>query len=198
VETPYLSRKGTRAARRADGGAGLGCRKKRMPSCNEADTGFNVTRHESEPTSDGLSLQENRQKRLEKGEGKVRRWRSQTPVHSRLGERIGTPLSGARSSPESDGCRCVLRRLFARSAGVRSPSNAHLSALCPQGSGRCEGLFQIQGSERRALTRSSGKRHGRGCKRLGRSGGGVTNLSLSAGSTSPRGTASVDLWESRR
>jgi hypothetical protein len=31
----------------------LGCRKKRMPSCNGADTGFNVTRHESEPTSDG-------------------------------------------------------------------------------------------------------------------------------------------------
>lgn len=51
--TPYLSRKGKRAARRADGGAGLGCRKKRTPSCNEADTGFNVTRHESEPTSDG-------------------------------------------------------------------------------------------------------------------------------------------------
>jgi hypothetical protein len=31
----------------------LRCRKKRMPSCNEADTGLNVTRHESEPTSDG-------------------------------------------------------------------------------------------------------------------------------------------------
>jgi len=30
----------------------LGGRKKRMPSCNGADTGFNVTRHESEPTSD--------------------------------------------------------------------------------------------------------------------------------------------------
>ena len=30
----------------------MGCRKKRRPSCNEADTGFNVTRHESEPTSD--------------------------------------------------------------------------------------------------------------------------------------------------
>ena len=52
VETPYLSRKGKQAARRADGGAGLGCRKKRRPSCNGADTGFNVTRHESEQTSD--------------------------------------------------------------------------------------------------------------------------------------------------
>ncbi len=29
------------------------CWKKRMPPCNEADTGLNVTRHESEPTSDG-------------------------------------------------------------------------------------------------------------------------------------------------
>ncbi len=27
-------------------------RKKRMPPCNEADTGFDVTRNESEPTSD--------------------------------------------------------------------------------------------------------------------------------------------------
>jgi len=52
VETPYLSREGKQAVRRADRGAGLGCRKKRRPSCNEADTGFNVTRHESEPTSD--------------------------------------------------------------------------------------------------------------------------------------------------
>jgi len=30
----------------------LGCRKKRRPPCNRADTGFNVTRHESEQTSD--------------------------------------------------------------------------------------------------------------------------------------------------
>lgn len=40
------------AVRPDKGGAGLGGRKKRMPSCNGADTGFNVTRHESEPTSD--------------------------------------------------------------------------------------------------------------------------------------------------
>ena len=53
METPYLSREGKRAARRADRGAGLGRRKKRRPSCNGADTGLNVARHESEPTSDG-------------------------------------------------------------------------------------------------------------------------------------------------
>jgi hypothetical protein len=52
VVTPYLSRKGRRTVRGADGGAGLGGRKKRTLSCNGADTGFNVTRHESEQTSD--------------------------------------------------------------------------------------------------------------------------------------------------
>ena len=31
----------------------MGRRKKRRPSCNGADTGLNITRHESEPTSDG-------------------------------------------------------------------------------------------------------------------------------------------------
>jgi hypothetical protein len=30
----------------------LRSRKKRRPPCSEADTGFDVTRHESEPTSD--------------------------------------------------------------------------------------------------------------------------------------------------
>jgi hypothetical protein len=35
---------GKPTARKADGGAGLGCRKKRMPRCNGEDTGFNVTR----------------------------------------------------------------------------------------------------------------------------------------------------------
>jgi RNA-directed DNA polymerase len=39
--------------RRAEGGAGLGRRKKRRLSCNAADTGCDITRHESEPTSDG-------------------------------------------------------------------------------------------------------------------------------------------------
>jgi len=48
-----FSRKGRRTVRGSDEGAGLGCRRKRRPSCNGADTGFNVTRHESEPTSDG-------------------------------------------------------------------------------------------------------------------------------------------------
>jgi hypothetical protein len=39
------------AARQTYGGAGLGCWKKRMPGCNGSDTGCNITRHESEPTS---------------------------------------------------------------------------------------------------------------------------------------------------
>ena len=56
METPYLSREGKQAVRRADRGAGLGRRKKRRPSCNGADTGLKVTRHESEPTSDGSFL----------------------------------------------------------------------------------------------------------------------------------------------
>ncbi len=55
VETPYRSRlrPGQPIARDAYGGAGLGCRKKRMPRCNGADTGLNVPRCESEPTSGG-------------------------------------------------------------------------------------------------------------------------------------------------
>jgi hypothetical protein len=43
--------RGQQAARSAYGGAGLGCWKKRMLCCNGMDTGLNVTRHESEPTS---------------------------------------------------------------------------------------------------------------------------------------------------
>ncbi len=52
---PYRSRlwPGQRIARYAYGGAGLGCRNKRMPRCNCADTGLNVPRRESEPTSGG-------------------------------------------------------------------------------------------------------------------------------------------------
>jgi len=53
VETPYRSLRGRQAARPVVGGAGLGCRKKRMPDCNGSDTGWNITRHESELTSDG-------------------------------------------------------------------------------------------------------------------------------------------------
>ena len=48
-----LSGSGQRAVRCAHGGASLGCRKKRRPCCNGADTGFNVTRPERGPTSDG-------------------------------------------------------------------------------------------------------------------------------------------------
>jgi hypothetical protein len=53
VETSYSPLRGQYAVRRAYGGAGLGCRKKRMPGYNGPDTGGNITRHESEPTSDG-------------------------------------------------------------------------------------------------------------------------------------------------
>lgn len=40
-------------AKSAYGDAGLGCRKKRMPLCNGADTGCNIPQRESEPTSGG-------------------------------------------------------------------------------------------------------------------------------------------------
>ena len=46
-------------ARAAYSDAGTGCRKKRRLRGNSADTCFNVTGHESEPTSDGSSSQEN-------------------------------------------------------------------------------------------------------------------------------------------
>ncbi len=62
--TPHTSRSGTWKPRTAPGSgrdsgsqgppmavAGLGCRKKRMPRCNGADTGLKVPRRESEPTS---------------------------------------------------------------------------------------------------------------------------------------------------
>lgn len=40
------------SVRRADSNAGIGGWKKRMLRCNGADTGLNITWHESEPTSD--------------------------------------------------------------------------------------------------------------------------------------------------
>lgn len=43
--------RGQQSVKAAYGSAGLGGRKKRMPGCNGPDTGFNVTRHESAPTS---------------------------------------------------------------------------------------------------------------------------------------------------
>ena len=51
VETPYRPLRGQFVARRTYGAAGLGCWKKRMPGCNGPDTGWNITRHESAPTS---------------------------------------------------------------------------------------------------------------------------------------------------
>lgn len=52
VETPYRSHPGRQTVRSVFGAAGLGRRKKRMPDGNRPDTGCNITRHESEPTSD--------------------------------------------------------------------------------------------------------------------------------------------------
>ena len=68
VETPYLaSFRGKRTVRRAHGCAGLGCRKKRMSSCNGADTGCNITRPEREPTSDWSFFAETLQDRFQEG-----------------------------------------------------------------------------------------------------------------------------------
>jgi hypothetical protein len=50
--SPYSSLRGKRTARNADGGAGRGCRRKRKPCCNGADTGSGFARHENEQTSD--------------------------------------------------------------------------------------------------------------------------------------------------
>ena len=52
METRYSSLRGKIFARKSDSYVGLGGWKKRMPSCNGVDTGLNVTRHESGPTSD--------------------------------------------------------------------------------------------------------------------------------------------------
>jgi len=42
---------GKRLVREAHGNAGVGCWKKRRSGCNGLNTGLNVTRHESAPTS---------------------------------------------------------------------------------------------------------------------------------------------------
>jgi hypothetical protein len=57
VGTSYLrhSYYGRQTVRHVVGGAGLRCRKKRMPFCNGMDTGLNVTRLERELTSVGHS-----------------------------------------------------------------------------------------------------------------------------------------------
>lgn len=47
-----LPARGQPVARPAQGGAGLGYRKKQTPGGNGSDTGDNITRHESAPTSD--------------------------------------------------------------------------------------------------------------------------------------------------
>jgi hypothetical protein len=52
METLYCSHMGQQLAKVAYGNAGLGGWKKRMLCCSGADTGLNVTRCESKPTSD--------------------------------------------------------------------------------------------------------------------------------------------------
>src|ERR1017187_2639162 len=51
VVTPYRSLRGQQAARSVHGGAGLGTRKKRTPSCNRVDRGCDITSRESGQTS---------------------------------------------------------------------------------------------------------------------------------------------------
>src|SRR5436305_7618843 len=139
VVTPYLSRKGKRAARRADGGAGLGCRKKRTPSRNEADTGFNVTRHESEPTSDGSFAAREQAESSRKGRGQSEAtaqpdagalptwredwnaidWRKIYPKVRRLQVRIAEAVREQRWGKVSFLQRTLVRSLPARLWAVR-------------------------------------------------------------------------------
>ena len=103
--------KGRRPVRRADGGAGLGCRKKQRPPCNRADTGFNVTRHESEPTSDGCLFA--------RGYGEHLKREEQREVE------VVRPPAGAApplASPELVPSMLVSQRLFRKGSrvGLRS------------------------------------------------------------------------------
>jgi RNA-directed DNA polymerase len=67
VVTPYLRPQGQVNRKGICWSAGLGGRKKRRPFCNGADTGFNVTRHESEPTSDWSFFARERADPMRKG-----------------------------------------------------------------------------------------------------------------------------------
>jgi len=139
VVTPYLSRKGKRAARQADRGSGLGCRKKRMPPRNEADTGFNVTRHESEPTSDGSFTAREQAESSRKGRGQSEAtaqpdagalpawredwnaidWRKIYPKVRRLQVRIAEAVREQRWGKVSFLQRTLVRSLPARLWAVR-------------------------------------------------------------------------------
>ena len=67
--SPYCSRKGSLAVKRADGSAGRGWGRKRKPSCNGMDTGCDITRRESGQTSSWSSVT----KELGKSANKVSR-----------------------------------------------------------------------------------------------------------------------------
>jgi hypothetical protein len=67
--SPYCSREGSLAVKRADGSAGRGWGRKRKPSCNGLDTGRDITRRESGQTSSWSSVT----KELGKSANKVSR-----------------------------------------------------------------------------------------------------------------------------
>lgn len=58
--------------------------KKRMPLCNGADTGFNVTRHESEPTSDECLFARKYGEHLNREEQERWSWFDHPPVQPLL------------------------------------------------------------------------------------------------------------------
>src|ERR1700757_1758278 len=67
--SPYCSREGSLAVKRANGGAGRGWGRKRKPSRNGLDTGSAITRRESGQTSSWSSVT----KKLGKSANKVSR-----------------------------------------------------------------------------------------------------------------------------
>lgn len=71
-----------------------------MPSCNEADTGFNVTRHESEPTSDGSFSAREQAETSRKGRGQS--------------EAMAKPDAGALPSWREDWNAIEWRKIFPR------------------------------------------------------------------------------------
>ena len=90
----------------------MGCRKKRRPSCNGADTGFNVTRHESEPTSDWCFFARKYGERLKRGEQNKE-------------VEVVRPPAGAPpplASPELGACMLVSQRLFREGSRVDQES----------------------------------------------------------------------------
>ena len=133
VETSYRSLRGQQTARSAHGGAGIRYRKKRMPRCNGADTGFDVTRRESGPTSDWWYVARKLVEPLVWGDCKwtLHHWACAPP---------------ALSQDMYNGCGCVSRRSLGEHSellGQRltlafvllEPSDRKLSRSVPRGLG---------------------------------------------------------------